>query len=108
MHAGRTLTAMSAVTDQRMVEEFVAGREVPDIAARYNVTEAYVDRVVEETSYAKPKRRDWSPTNWGNRLAYSILAGMAVNLATGIYALGTVIAVVLFVLTTAIVAARRS
>jgi hypothetical protein len=108
VHAGRTIAAMTASSDQRMVEEFVAGADVPDIAARYAVPEAYVDRLVEEASYTKPKRRDWSVNNWGNRLAYSVLAGMVVNLATGIYALGTTVAVVLFVLTTAIVAARRS
>lgn len=99
---------MSSGTDQRMVEEFVAGREVPDIAARYNVTEAYVDRVVEETHLDKPaKRWNWSWTNWGNRLVYCVLAGLVVNLATGIYALGTIITVVLFVLTSAIVFVGR-
>jgi hypothetical protein len=98
---------MTIDTD-RMVEEFVAGRGIPDIAARYNVTEAYVDRIIEETRLDKPaKRWSWSLENWGNRLVYSIIAGTVVNLATGIYALGTVIAVVLFVLTTAIVTARR-
>jgi hypothetical protein len=107
VRAGRTVTAMTASTDQRMVEEFVAGADVPDIAARYAVPEAYVDRLVEEASYTTPKRRDWSINNWGNRLVYSLLAGMVVNLSTGIYALGTTIAVVLFVLTSAIVATRR-
>jgi hypothetical protein len=40
----------TASSDQRMVEEFVAGADVPDIAARYAVPEAYVDRLVEEVS----------------------------------------------------------
>jgi len=53
------------------------------------------------------KRWDWSLNNWGNRLLYSVLAGLVVNISTGIYALGTVIAVVLFVLTTAIVEVVR-
>lgn len=90
-----------------MVEEFVAGADVPDIAARYAVPEAYVDRLVEDATSAPAKRWDWSLERWGNRLAYSILAGFAVNLTTGTNAFGTVIAVVLFVLTTAIVVSRR-
>lgn len=92
--------------DARIVNEFVAGNDVPDIAARYAVPEAYVDRVIEETSLTKPKR-DWSLNNWGPRLLYCLLAGTVINLTTGIYALGTAITVVLFVLVTAVVAARR-
>jgi hypothetical protein len=108
VHAGRTVTAMSAATDRRMVEEFMAGADVPTIAARYAVPEEYVDRVIEQTHLDKPaKRWSWSWTNWGNRLVYCLLAGAVINWTTGIYALGTVIAVVLFVLTSAIVAARR-
>lgn len=56
---------------------------------------------------AKPKRWDWTLNNWGSRLVYSLLAGTVVNLALGVRALGTVVAVVLFVLTTAIVTIRR-
>lgn len=109
VHAARTLAVMTQTEmNARIVNEFVGGTDVPDIAARYAVPEAYVDRVIEETSLAKPKRRDWSWNNWGNRLAYSILAGLAVNVVTGIYALGTTVTIILFVVTTAIVAARRS
>lgn len=106
MGAGRTLLGMED-RDARIVEEFVAGAEVQDIAARYAVPEAYVDRVIEQTSLTKPKRHDWSLNNWGNRLAYCLLAGMVVNLTTHLYALGIVVVVVLFVLTTAIAATRR-
>lgn len=49
----------------------------------------------------------WSLERWGARLLYSLLAGWVINVATGIYALGTTIAVVLFVLTTVIVVTRR-
>jgi hypothetical protein len=57
---------------------------------------------------AKPRRRlDWSLNSWGARLVYCLLAGTAINLATGVNTLGTVIAVVLFVLTTAVVHIRR-
>jgi tetrahydromethanopterin S-methyltransferase subunit B len=94
--------------DGRILGEFVAGADVPDIAQRYAVPEAYVDRVIEETSLVKPKRRfDASLNPWPNRLFYSLVAGTVINFATGIYALGTAIAVVLFVLTTAIVVTAR-
>ncbi len=90
-----------------MVEEFIAGAEVPDIAARYAVPEAYVDRIIEETRLDKPRRRwNWSLSNWGNRLVACLLAGGAINLATGTQTLGTIAAVVLFLLTSAIVARR--
>lgn len=45
--------------------------------------------------------------HWGMRLFYSLAAGTVINVTTGIYALGTTVAVVLFVLTTAIVTASR-
>lgn len=92
--------------DGRIVGEFVAGADVPDIAQRYAVPEAYVDRVIEETSLTK-RKHGWSFNSLGNRVVYSVLAGLVVNLATGIYLLGTVITVVLFVLTSAIVGIRR-
>lgn len=90
-----------------MAAEFADGRDVPEIAARYDVPEAYVDRIIEQATLRKPKRWSWSWNSWGNRLLYSVLAGLVVNLVTGIYALGTVTAVVLFVLTSAVVAVRR-
>lgn len=58
-----------------MVEEFIAGQEVPEIAERYNVPKAYVDRVIEDAQAARPKRRDFSLNRWPNRLVYSNLAG---------------------------------
>lgn len=81
MHAGRTIAAMSDVD----------GRVEP-------VT--YEDQ-------PKPRRWDFSLNRWPNRLVYSVLAGWVVNIATGINVLGTVIAVVLFVLTTAIIEVGR-
>ena len=95
-----------------MINEFVAGADVPTIAARYSVSEEYVDQLVDQTHLDKPitvkRKHDWSWNPWGNRLLYSLLAGTVVNLTTGIYVLGTVIAVVLFVLTTVIVTTRRT
>jgi hypothetical protein len=93
--------------DGRIAGELAAGWEVPDIAARYNVPEAYVERIAEDAA-AKPKRWNFSLDNVWNRLATSLLAGVVVNLSTGIYVLGTVVAVMLFVLITAIVMMRRS
>lgn len=55
----------------------------------------------------KPKRSSWGIQNWGVRLLYCVIAWAVVNLTTGLYALGAVVAVVLFVVTTAIVAAGR-
>jgi hypothetical protein len=49
-----------------MVEEFIAGRDVPEIAERYDVPEAYVDRVIEDAQAAKPKRWDFSLYRWPN------------------------------------------
>jgi hypothetical protein len=80
---------------------------VQDIAARYDVPEAYVDRVIEETSFTKPKRLSWNLDNWGNRLALALVAGIVVNIATGTLAIGATVTVVLFVLTTAIIVAGR-
>lgn len=93
--------------DERIVEEFVAGAEVPTIAARYAVPEEYVDRLVEETSFTAKPKRSWSMNNWGNRLFYSVAAGFFVNVTTHLYALGAIITVVLFILTTAIITAAR-
>lgn len=98
-------------TEAMIVNEFVAGSEVPEIAARYAVSEDYIDRLIEQTHVDKPikvrRKHDWSWNNWGNRLVYCIAAGFVTNLATGISALGVIVAVVLFVLTSAIVAVRR-
>lgn len=98
-------------TDARIVNDFVAGSDVPAIAARYAVSEEYVDQVIDQTHLDKKivvkAKRDWSLNRWGNRLVYSIIAGFVVNITTGIYAFGTVIAVVLFFLSTAIVVAAR-
>lgn len=61
---------------------------------------------IEGARAARPKR-SWSLDHWGMRLFYSVIAGAVVNWTTGAYALGTVVAVVLFVLTTAIVTVGR-
>lgn len=93
----------------RIVDEFVAGRDVPDIAARYGVPEQYVDRIIEETSLSKPakRQRDWSWNNWGNRIAYSVLAALALSLLLGSPAIGWALGLLLFIVTSAIVSVRR-
>jgi hypothetical protein len=110
VHSGRTVTGMTAsATDQRMVEDWNAGLEIPDIAARYAVPPAYVDRVLDDARAAagKKPKRDWSWNQWPNRAGYSFLTGFAVNLLLGTTALGTFVMVLLFVGTTAIVSMRR-
>jgi hypothetical protein len=93
--------------DGRIVNEFVSGAEVPDIAARYAVPEAYVDRVIEETDLSAKPKRSWTLQHWSNRLAASLLAGLVVYWGTASNALATIVAVMLFVLTTAIVTVAR-
>jgi hypothetical protein len=108
VRAGRTLAAMTR--DEQMISEFVGGTPVPQIAARYGVAEDYVDRVIEEATATteKPKRRrwDWSLNPLGNRILYSVLAALFINVVTGT-ALGWVVGVVLLILTSAIVGVAR-
>ncbi|WP_106316838.1 hypothetical protein [Actinoplanes italicus] len=94
--------------DEQMVSEFIAGREVPEIAARYGVAEAYVDRVIEQASLKPARRsRDWSLNPLGNRLLYSVLIALVVNLATDTW-FGWVVGAALLMLTSAIVTAGRN
>jgi len=99
-------------TEARIINEFVAGDDVSTIAARYSVSEEYVDHLVEQTHLDKPikvrRKFDWSWNPWGNRLVYCVLAGILVSITTSSNIIGTVVTVVLFVLTSAIVAARRN
>jgi hypothetical protein len=62
---------------------------------------------VEDVETERPKRWDFSWNRWPNRLGYSLAAGTVINLATDIKPLGLTVTVMLFVLTSAIVAARR-
>lgn len=107
-HAGRTLRHMTEM-NARIVNEFVAGKQVPEIAARYDLPEEYVDRVIEQTDLSKPEKRKWdhSWSNWGNRIAYSALAAIVISLLIGSAAIGWTLGVVLFVVTSAIASIRR-
>jgi len=64
---------------------------------------------IEEAEAVEPRRRrfDWGFKPWPNRLFYSVIAGTIANLAVGSRSLGTVVAVVLFVLTSAIAGIGR-
>lgn len=62
---------------------------------------------VDGRSRAARPRHDWSISNLGNRAIYCVLAGAVITFATGVFAIGLIIAVVLFVLASAIVAIRR-
>ena len=77
VRAGRTMPGMTASTDQRMVEEFMAGADVAAIAARYAVPEEYVDRVIEETHLNKRPKRSWSLALAGNRFALAFAIAWA-------------------------------
>lgn len=101
---------MNASAEERMVEEWNLGLEVPEIAERYAVTPAYVDRVLDDARAAATKKRgwNWSWSSLGNRIVYSLLAGVAINLTTGIYAFGTAVAICLFAVSSVIVWAVRS
>jgi hypothetical protein len=91
-----------------MAVEFTEGRPVPEIAARYGVTEAYVDRVIEQTSLAKPKGT-WSLDHWVNRLVVSLIVGWLAWMATGKNGPAVLVfaAVVFYAIVTAIVSRRR-
>jgi hypothetical protein len=70
-------------------------------------TLAGMDAIEEETEHEKPRRWDFSWNRWSNRVIYSLIAGTVINVATGINALGAVVTVVLFVLTSVIVEVGR-
>lgn len=63
-------------------------------------------RGTDETTHVT-KRWDWTWNNWVMRLLYSVAAGTVVNVTTGIHALGEVVTVALFVLTSVIVFVSR-
>jgi hypothetical protein len=93
--------------DARIADEFAAGAEVPDIAARYAVPTAYVDRVIEEAVHRKPQGRDWSLKPLGNRVLYSVLIALAVNVASSSWH-GWIVGAALLLISSAIVAAGRN
>ena len=67
--------------DQRIAEEFATGTDIPEVAARHGLTEAHVDRIIEEATLAKPQREK-GLANWGNRLVLSLAVGWLAWLAT--------------------------
>lgn len=105
MHTRRTVSVMTD-RDARIAAEYAAGTEVPDIAARYAVPEAYVDRVIEEAVMTKSPGRDWGMNPLGNRIMYSVVIALFINVATS-SALGWIVGVVLLALMSAIVAGKR-
>ena len=67
--------------DQHIAEEFATGTDIPEIAARYGLSEAYVDRIIEQATLTKPYREK-GLANWGNRLVLSLAVGWLAWLAT--------------------------
>lgn len=72
MLARRTVAGMTETVDARIAAEFAAGANVADICARYNVTEAYVDRVVMDATVARPQPKTGLAST-GNRVALAVL-----------------------------------
>jgi hypothetical protein len=105
---GRTVTAVTE-QDQRIAAEFADGREMDDIAARYNVPVAYVERVIEDATMAGPEpRQSMLQNQWIRALAAAGIALLSWLIwpVPGTPLLIFVAAYVL--LTTIIVAGRRS
>lgn len=99
---------MQTENESQMISEFMAGTPVPLIAERYNVPEAYVDRVIEETSFTGKPKRSWSINLLGNRVVYSIVIGWLAWAATfKINIWVFVLAGALFFAATSVIASRR-
>jgi tetrahydromethanopterin S-methyltransferase subunit B len=62
---------------------------------------------VDDDTVITPAPRWWSLLSWTGRIIWAVVAGTVVNVFTGIHVLGTVVTVVLFVLTSAVVVAVR-
>lgn len=110
MQPGRRVAAVTD-RDARIRAEYASGREVPDIAARYDVPVAYVDRVIEDavTPPPQPAVSRWSLSNQGNRVFLALLIGWLAWMATGRITVWTlvVIALIAYAVTSAVVSLRR-
>lgn len=108
MRPGRKVAAVTD-RDARIRDEYAGGREIPEIAARYAVDPAYVERVIEDATLARPARSRWSPVNQGNRIFFSVLVGWLAWFATGRITGWTfvVVAVVVYVVTSIAIGVRR-
>lgn len=91
--------------DARIAAEYADGREAPEIAARYDVPEAYVERVIEEAVVARPERRRGLDST-GNRAALALLIGWLVWLPTRSLVLLLLFGIGFYALITAIVRRR--
>jgi hypothetical protein len=104
------LAAMTE-TEARMINEFVAGADVPTIAARYSVSEDYVDHLVDQTHLDKPikvrRRFTWSINVLGNRAAYSFFVAILINIAFRNEAFSLAVGLIVFLILTAIVSVVR-
>lgn len=86
---------MSADKDALIATEYAEGVEVKDIAARYAVTEAYVERVVEVATTARPARR-LGLGSVGNRVLIAVAAAWLTWFALGSIVVGLVVGSVAF------------
>ncbi|GIF08658.1 hypothetical protein Asi03nite_61960 [Actinoplanes siamensis] len=92
-----------------MASEYAAGREIPEIAARYDVREEYVQRVIEDATAPQPVTSRWSLSNQGNRILIAVLLGWIAWLISGRLTIWTlvVVAIAAYVVTTLVVSVRR-
>ena len=92
--------------DQRIAAEFADGRPVEEICARYDVSEAYVERVVENAMTAGPTVRTGLQRR-GLRIILAVLAAGLGWLLTANAAVALIAAVVTLVLLTVLAEERR-
>ncbi|WP_145830908.1 hypothetical protein [Actinoplanes teichomyceticus] len=97
--------------DAQMASEYAAGREIPEIAARYDVPVAYVKRVIEEAAAAplQPVRSRWSLGYQGNRALLALVLGWLAWRASGALTVWTfvLVAVVVYTAISVVIGLRR-
>src|SRR5690349_17156469 len=98
---------MDEQRDERIAAEYAAGREVDDICGRWGVTPAYVERVVEDATVARPKPKIGLRSR-GNRIVLAVAVGLAFFWLTHSSALFVLFAVTTLVVTTLLIRRGRS
>lgn len=92
---------MTETVDARIAAEFAAGADVADICARYNVSGAYVVRVVTDATVAR-KRPKKGLAVTGNRVALSMLIAWISSIVLHSILTGVLVGLLTYVLVTAL------